>query len=234
MRKVSYSTSKNKTAKDDRVFNQTVLEKLALNMPFSSLANDISYAVSQKTSRKQVPELLSTGLPSIYLNGIYNKKVEKKIVKFEDIINELEMIKYSTHTIKAAKGFTYFAKLLHREKLLNEFIKKVDIFVNSFSHIDYSLLNFYAYNLSENTKDTTSSSIQLNKFREKIILDYKDRLDSLVFKFTEIKGCSKITSVLLRNYTVAQKKSKNNIYLALHQTYIDCLNLVNDKKGKEK
>jgi len=66
---ILYSTSKNKTAKDDRVFNQTVLEKLALNMPFSSLANDISYAVGQKTSRRQVPELLSTGLPKVCLTG---------------------------------------------------------------------------------------------------------------------------------------------------------------------
>jgi hypothetical protein len=66
---IIYSTSKNKTAKDDRLFNKTVLKKLALNMPFSSLANDISYAVGQKTSRKQVPELLSTGIPNIILNG---------------------------------------------------------------------------------------------------------------------------------------------------------------------
>ncbi|CAA6801442.1 MAG: Unknown protein [uncultured Sulfurovum sp.] len=70
---ILYSTSKNKTAKDDRVFNKTVLEKLALNMPFASLANDISYAVGQKTNKKQVPELLSTGLPIFHLKSDYVK-----------------------------------------------------------------------------------------------------------------------------------------------------------------
>ena len=66
---ILYSTSKNKTAKDDRVFNRTVLENLSLNIPFYSLANNISYIVSQKTDRKQVPELLSTGLPKFCLTG---------------------------------------------------------------------------------------------------------------------------------------------------------------------
>lgn len=78
---ILYSTSKNKTAKDDRVFNKTVLEKLALNMPFSSLANDISYAVGQKTSKKQVPELLSTGLPNVCLSGSCNQQQEVKVVE---------------------------------------------------------------------------------------------------------------------------------------------------------
>jgi len=78
---ILYSTSKNKTAKDDRVFNQTVLEKLALNMPFSSLANDISYDVGQKTSQQQVPEILSTGLPKLCLSGTCQQQEVKVIEK---------------------------------------------------------------------------------------------------------------------------------------------------------
>ena len=66
---ILYSTSKNKTAQDDRVFNRVVLSKLDSNMEFASLANRISYTVSQKTGGKQVPELLSTGLPDIVLNA---------------------------------------------------------------------------------------------------------------------------------------------------------------------
>jgi len=66
---ILYSTSKNKTARDNRLFNSVVLEKLALNQPFISVANDISYTVRQKTGGSQVPELLSTGLPNIVLAG---------------------------------------------------------------------------------------------------------------------------------------------------------------------
>jgi len=62
---ILYSTSKNRTARDNRLFNSVVLEKLALNQPFISVANDISYTVRQKTGGSQVPELLSTGLPNI-------------------------------------------------------------------------------------------------------------------------------------------------------------------------
>ena len=66
---ILYSTSKNKTANDDRVFNRVVLSKLGLNQPFSLVVNDISYTVGQKTGGSQVPELLSTGLPNIILGG---------------------------------------------------------------------------------------------------------------------------------------------------------------------
>ncbi len=66
---ILYSTSKNRTARDNRLFNSVVLEKLALNQPFISVANDISYTVRQKTGGSQVPELLSTGLPNIVLAG---------------------------------------------------------------------------------------------------------------------------------------------------------------------
>jgi len=86
---ILYSTSKNKTAKDDRVFNKIVLEKLALNMPFASLANDISYTVGQKTNKQQVPELLSTGLPMLYLNTSSIPlvlKPEIKIIEREKIV----------------------------------------------------------------------------------------------------------------------------------------------------
>jgi len=66
---ILYSTSKNRTAKDDRVFNRVVLSKLGLNSPFIAVANDISYTVKGETGGKQVPEMLSTGLPNIVLGG---------------------------------------------------------------------------------------------------------------------------------------------------------------------
>ncbi len=79
---ILYSTSKNKTAKDDRVFNRTVLSKLGANMAFDSLANSISYLVAQKTNGEQRPELLSTGLPPMLcLSGSCNQPQEVKVVE---------------------------------------------------------------------------------------------------------------------------------------------------------
>jgi len=51
------------------------------------LANDISYAVGQKTSKKQVPELLSTGLPNVCLSGNCDKQVStvKWITPTDDV-----------------------------------------------------------------------------------------------------------------------------------------------------
>jgi len=66
---IVYSTSKNTTAKDDRLFNKVVLEKLATNVPLTTLANDISYSVDQKTDGKQVPEVFVKSLPMICLSG---------------------------------------------------------------------------------------------------------------------------------------------------------------------
>jgi hypothetical protein len=76
---IVYSTSKDMTAKDDRVFNQTVLEKLAFNVPLTTLANDISYSVDKKTDGKQVPEVFAKSLPTLCLSG-QCKEQEVKIV----------------------------------------------------------------------------------------------------------------------------------------------------------
>ena len=78
---IVYSTSKNTTAKDDRLFNKVVLEKLATNVPLTTLANDISYSVDQKTNGKQVPEVFAKSLPTLCLSGSCNQQQEVKVVE---------------------------------------------------------------------------------------------------------------------------------------------------------
>ncbi len=78
---IVYSTSKNTTAKDDRLFNKVVLEKLATNVPLTTLANDISYSVDQKTEGKQVPEVFVKSLPNLCLSGSCNQPQEPKVLE---------------------------------------------------------------------------------------------------------------------------------------------------------
>lgn len=66
---IVYSTSKGTTAKDDRLFNTVVLQKLALSIPLSNLANQISYTVNQKTNGSQTPEVFVKSLPEVCLGG---------------------------------------------------------------------------------------------------------------------------------------------------------------------
>ena len=98
---ILYSTSKNKTAKDDRVFNRTVLSKLGANMAFDSLANSISYLVAQKTNGEQRPELLSTGLPPMLcLSGSCGQpqvKVVEKIVYRDRVVQQPTRVNSSTN-----------------------------------------------------------------------------------------------------------------------------------------
>ena len=80
---IVYSTSKNTTAKDNRLFNKVVLQKLATNVPLTTLANDISYTVDQKTGGSQVPEVFAKSLPTLCLSGSCREqevKVVEKIV----------------------------------------------------------------------------------------------------------------------------------------------------------
>lgn len=80
---IVYSTSKDTTAKDDRLFNKVVLQKLAMNIPLTTLANDISYTVDQKTEGSQVPEVFAKSLPTLCLTGSCANnevKVVEKIV----------------------------------------------------------------------------------------------------------------------------------------------------------
>jgi len=118
---ILYSTSKNKTANDNRVFNQTVLEKLALNMPLSSLINDISYDVGQKTSKQQVPEILSTGLPQICLSGLCTNN-EVKIVYRDRVVDptpivETRRVDSSTHNMQ---GITTIDGLMYQNQQLTK------------------------------------------------------------------------------------------------------------------
>jgi len=80
---IVYSTSKNTTAKDDRLFNKVVLQKLGMRISLTTLANDISYTVDQKTDGSQVPEVFAKSLPTLCLTGSCANnevKVVEKIV----------------------------------------------------------------------------------------------------------------------------------------------------------
>ena len=78
---IVYSTSKNTTAKDNRLFNKVVLQKLATNVPLTTLANDISYTVDQKTGGSQVPEVFAKSLPTLCLSGSCQQQQEVKVVE---------------------------------------------------------------------------------------------------------------------------------------------------------
>jgi len=88
---IIYSTSKNKTARDNRVFNKVVLSKLASNVPLVTLANDISYTVGQKTDGAQVPEVFTKSIPPpLSLSGKFvgrEVKVVEKVVYSDRVQN---------------------------------------------------------------------------------------------------------------------------------------------------
>ena len=111
---IIYSTSKDMTANDNRVFNKTVLEKLAMNVTLTTLANDISYSVDQKTNGVQVPEVFAKSLPNLCLSGscakpkpevkvveriVYREREEKRVVKPKPPI-VIEKPKEEVHTTK--------------------------------------------------------------------------------------------------------------------------------------
>jgi len=88
---IVYSTSKNTTAKDNRLFNKVVLEKLAMNVSLTTLANDISYTVDQKTDGSQVPEVFAKSLPKLCLTGqcaTNEVKVVEKIVYRDRVVEK--------------------------------------------------------------------------------------------------------------------------------------------------
>ncbi len=127
---ILYSTSKNKTAKDDRVFNRTVLSKLGTNMAFDSLANSISYLVAQKTNGEQRPELLSTGLPPMLcLSGSCGQpqvKVVEKIVYRDRSVQQPARVNSSTNNpnIVTIDGLMYQNQPLTKEDDKNYYDNK--------------------------------------------------------------------------------------------------------------
>jgi len=66
---VLYSTAMGQTAKDSRLFNQVVLEKLGSAKYILNVANDISKSVYNQSGHKQKPEVLSSLVPDIRLGG---------------------------------------------------------------------------------------------------------------------------------------------------------------------
>ena len=111
---IVYSTSKDMTAKDNRVFNQTVLEKLALNVPLTTLANDISYSVDKKTNGKQVPEVFAKSLPTLCLSG-QCKEQEIKIVYRDRPQPVVQSQIHSTKGITTIDGIMYQNQPLTKE-----------------------------------------------------------------------------------------------------------------------
>ena len=112
---IVYSTSKNTTAKDDRLFNRVVLEKLATNVPLVTLANDISYSVDQKTNGSQVPEVFAKSLPTLCLSGSCNTQptVVEKIVYRDRVVESTPQpvrpttVSHSTYGITTIDGLMY-------------------------------------------------------------------------------------------------------------------------------
>ena len=66
---VLYSTAMGQTAKDSRLFNQVVIEKLGSGKYILNVANDISKSVYNQSGHKQKPEVLSSLVPDIRLGG---------------------------------------------------------------------------------------------------------------------------------------------------------------------
>jgi len=66
---ILYSTESGKTAKDSRLFNKVVLDKLSIpNKNLLALASDISNEVAKKTEDKQIPEVIFKKLPNVVLS----------------------------------------------------------------------------------------------------------------------------------------------------------------------
>jgi len=115
---IVYSTSKDMTAKDDRVFNQTVLEKLALNIPLTTLANSISYSVDQKTDGSQVPEVFAKSLPTLCLSGQCQEQV--RIVyrdRPQQVVTSKPVVQSKTHS---TKGITTIDGLMYQNQKLTK------------------------------------------------------------------------------------------------------------------
>jgi len=66
---ILYSTGMGKTAKDSRLFNQIVLEKLGSSKYILNVVNDISREVYKQSGYKQKPEVLSSLVPDVKLGG---------------------------------------------------------------------------------------------------------------------------------------------------------------------
>jgi len=83
---IVYSTSKNAVARDNQLFNKVVLAKIGQNIPLTTLANDISYTVDQKTNGEQVPEVFVKSLPEVCLGGSCVDSSEPKVKIVEKIV----------------------------------------------------------------------------------------------------------------------------------------------------
>jgi len=121
---IVYSTSKNTTAKDNRLFNKVVLEKLAMNVSLTTLANDISYTVDQKTDGSQVPEVFAKSLPKLCLTGqctTNEVKVVEKIV-YRDRVVEKPTTTHRVNSLPNNPNIVKIGNLMYQ----NEFITKED------------------------------------------------------------------------------------------------------------
>jgi len=121
---IVYSTSKNTTANDNRLFNKVVLEKLATNVPLTTLANDISYTVDQKTNGSQVPEVFAKSLPRLCLTGhcaTNEVKVVEKIV-YRDRVIEKPITTRRVDSSTTNPNIVKIGNLMYQ----NEFITKED------------------------------------------------------------------------------------------------------------
>ncbi|SFV56344.1 hypothetical protein MNB_SV-14-1825 [hydrothermal vent metagenome] len=128
---IVYSTSKNTTAKDDRLFNRVVLEKLATNVPLTTLANDISYSVDQKTNGSQVPEVFAKSLPTLCLSGSCSTQptVVEKIVYRNRVVESTPKpvrttVRHLTDGIITIDGLMYQNQFLTKEDDKNYYADK--------------------------------------------------------------------------------------------------------------
>lgn len=111
------STKPGQTARDNKLFNQVVLEKLALPKPFLLIANEISNEVAQKTKNEQIPTVTSERVPpnlilgsealrsSIKIGNLFyqNQKITKQYywVDAKAYCEELQIGKYKNWRLPA-------------------------------------------------------------------------------------------------------------------------------------
>jgi len=77
------STKPGQTARDNKLFNQVVIDKLSLPKPLLLIANEISNEVAQKTKNEQIPTVTSERVPP---NLILGSEVLQSSVKIDNLL----------------------------------------------------------------------------------------------------------------------------------------------------
>lgn len=223
---IVYSTSKGTTAKDDRLFNKVVLQKLALSIPLSNLANQISYTVNQKTNGSQTPEVFVKSLPEVCLGG---KCADKSTNNSEELVRlkaENERLRRQSYISTVEKPVDNKPKPVIEEPNINENIQPINTVVHKSIKLRHGGTYFFSAIVNAGEEWVHVNSYKDSEFIEKedynngkIIFGMTTSLENLKYKIKPYTSKKTYASTAYHINKIPSKRLKDNIIVKYKREY---------------